>query len=44
SVFNYSKRIWELAEISETDENIRIERSMKYQDDIYDYFNRKMLG
>ncbi|KAA6316811.1 hypothetical protein EZS27_032935, partial [termite gut metagenome] len=42
SVFNYSKRIWELAEISETDENIRIERSMKYQDDIYDYFNRKM--
>ncbi|KAA6317809.1 hypothetical protein EZS27_032093, partial [termite gut metagenome] len=26
SVFNYSKRIWELAEISETDENIRIER------------------
>jgi predicted acetyltransferase len=44
SVFNYSKRVlnWKFAEISETDENIRIERDVKYQDDIYDYFNRKM--
>jgi predicted acetyltransferase len=42
SVFNYSKCVWKLSEISETDENIRIEQSVKYRDDIYDYFNRKM--
>ncbi|KAA6343857.1 hypothetical protein EZS27_008488 [termite gut metagenome] len=42
SVFNYSKRIWELAEIIKAGENIQIEQSVKYRDDIYDYFNRKM--
>jgi predicted acetyltransferase len=42
SVFNYSKRVWKLAEISEANENIRVEQSVKYRDDIYDYFNRKM--
>jgi predicted acetyltransferase len=42
SIFNNSKRVWKLADISKTDENIQIAQSVKYEEDVYDYFNRKM--
>lgn len=42
SVFNYSKRILSLAEISPTNKNLPIECTTGYREDIYKYLNQKI--
>jgi predicted acetyltransferase len=45
SVFNYSKRIFSLAEIPPTNKNLPIiEHTTEYREDIYNYLNQKISG